>query len=327
MRAKGTTNIMTLTLSGLALFGAVVVGSTFDEKVVRRTTPLQWGLYQILWSREYNKQLEQELAKFASKPDYVMFYRDLQRLFPKSPVDCIAKQGATAIVALELWSWHGKKQGSYLPDINRGAYDDFFRRWAQDAKTDGRRILLRFGFEFNGNWFTWSGNPEAYVKAWRRAHDIFRRVGAANVEWVWSPNVVSAPDTDENNMHRYYPGDAYVDWVGVDGYNFGDNHDQWHRWQSFAEVYDEVLADLARRYPDKPIIISEFGCPPGKPGQRERWIRDAHERLQFHPRVRAAIWFNYDKRREREPDWRIDVTPESLKAFNETFAAPRKSDR
>ncbi len=122
-------------------------------------------------------------------------------------------------------------------------------------------------------------------------------------------------------MHRYYPGDEFVDWIGVDGYNFGEHHDEWHKWQSFHEVFDSVLNSLAMRYPGKPIMLTEFGCAPGKPGQREQWIREAFESVQRHPQVRAAVWFNYDKRREGEPNFRIDVTPGSLRAFNQTFAA------
>jgi hypothetical protein len=70
------------------------------------------------------------------------------------------------------------------------------------------------------------------------------------------------------------------------------------------------------------MMITEFGCAPGAPGQRDRWIRDAYETLRGIPKVQAVIWFNYDKRREGEPDWRIDATAASLAAFNATFAAP-----
>ena len=295
------------------------------ERFVRHM-PLQWGLYQILWSRAFCDQLETELGKFASKPDYVMFYRDLGRPFSKFPIDCIAKHGATTMVSLELWLWHGGRDASYLSAISRGEYDDFFRQWARDAKTAGRRVLLRFGFEFNGDWFTWSGNPEAYVAAWRHVHGLFGEAGAGNVEWVWAPNVTSSPDVPTNSMHRYYPGDAYVDWIGVDGYNFGNRHDEWHRWKTFDEIFDPVLDDFENRYAEKPVIITEFGCAPGKPDRRAQWIRAAHENLSRRPQVKAAIWFNYDKRREHEPNWRIDATPDSLDAFNNTFAAPRRSE-
>ncbi len=284
---------------------------------------LQWGRYQILWRpHAYGQQIAEESAHFTRKPDYIMFYRDLGRDFPKIPIDAVRANGATPVVSLELWSWHDKQHISYLTLINAGKYDEFLRQWANDAKSDGHRILFRFGFEFNGDWFSWSLKPDAYVKAWRRAHRIFQEVGAANVEWVWAPNVISCPNTDDNNMHLYYPGDGFVDWVGVDGYNFGEHHDQWHHWQSFDDVFSHTLKQFASRYPSKPIILAEFGCAPGKANQRSDWIRDAFDKISHNAQIKAAIWFNLDKRREGEPNWRIGVTPGSLQAFNETFAAP-----
>ncbi len=306
----------------LMFFGASSHSSTPPAR-----RPIQWGLYQILWRpRAYAQQIKDESAHFASKPHYIMFYRDLGRVYPKGPIDAIRSQNATAIVSLELWSWHGKRKTSYLPLIIEGNYDDFFRQWATDAKSHGQRILFRFGFEFNGDWFSWSLKPQDYVKAWKRVHHIFQDVGATKVEWVWSPNVVSCPNTDDNNMHLYYPGNEFVDWVGVDGYNFGEHHDQWHQWQSFDEVFGDTLKQFSDRYPSKPIILSEFGCAPGKPKQRSDWIHDAFDKINRNAQIKAAIWFNLDKRREGEPNWRIDVWPESLQAFNKTFAAPLSSD-
>lgn len=307
----------------LALPAGLILSA--GEDGATRQDRLQWGVYQILWSRSYGQHIAKEIARFASKPDYVMFYRDLGRPFPQRAVDAIHKTGATPMVSLELWTWHGDRKQAHLPAIVRGEYDDFLRTWAASARKDGRRILLRFGFEFNGDWFTWSHDPEGYVAAWRRAHAIFRAQKADNVEWVWSPNVVSCPDTSKNDMHRYYPGNEHVDWLSLDGYNFGDHHDKWHRWQSFADVFDKPLRGLERRYPSKRIIISEFGSAPGKGDQRATWIREAHQALMKRPRVKAVIWFNYDKRRENEPNWRIDVTPQSLQAFNESFAKPHRA--
>ena len=135
-------------------------------------------------------------------------------------------------------------------------------------------------------------------------------------------NIQRCPDKPGNNMHLYYPGDDYVDWVGVDGYNFGEHHDQWHHWQTFEEIYRDLLKSFAIKYPAKPLMIAEFGSAPGKGHQRSTWIREAFQTIQQYPQIKAAVWFNLDKRREGEPDWRIDVTPESLQAFNETFAKP-----
>ncbi len=288
---------------------------------------LEWGLYQILWNpARYEALLRREIARFASPPDYVMFYRDLGRPYPRTAIDAIRRIGATPIVSLELWQWHAPR-GDYLKRINAGAFDAYFRGWARDARRDGRRVLLRFGFEFNGDWFTWGGDPQGFIRAWRRARRIFREVGADNVEWVWSPNVVSVPDTPANAMHRYWPGAEWVDWIGLDGYNFGPNHDRWHRWESFEEVFGKPLRELIARHPDKPIMIAEFGCAPGEPQRRARWIRQAYAALRRFPQVRAAVWYNYDKRREGEPNWRIDADAASLRAFNETFARSGRARR
>ncbi|MCP4251359.1 MAG: endoglucanase [bacterium] len=288
----------------------------------KRTSPPDWGLYQIYWKpKRYAPELARETARFATAPDYVMFYRDLGRPFPQAPIEAIRAAGATPIVSLELWRWHGRGH-SYLPDVVAGKYDAFFEAWAAEAKRDGGRVLLRFGFEFNGDWFTWSGDPPAFVAAWRRIHAIFARVGADRVEWVWCPNITSVPDKPENRMHLYYPGDEHVDWVGLDGYNWGANHDRWHTWQSFEAIHHEVLDDLAQRYPGKPIMICETGSVQASPGRKAGWIRDAFAALEHHPRVQAVVWFHFDKRREGEPNWRIDTSPEALQAFNATFAAP-----
>lgn len=290
---------------------------------------IRWGVYQIYWgAQRFEHFLDLAIDKFATSPDYVMFYRDLGRPFPADGVDVIRKRGAIPSISMELWHWGHRTEGRtptrYLQKINEGEFDEYFESWARDAKAEGGPVLLRFGFEFNGDWFSWSGDPEAYVKAWRRAHDIFQRIGADNVQWVWAPNVTSVPDSPGNNMHLYYPGDKYVDWVAVDGYNWGDHHDEWHTWQSCQEIFEPVLAEFDRRYPSRPVMIAEFGCVEDTPGRKGQWMKDALAWLTNKTRVSAVIWFNLDKRREGEHDWRIDSTEESLNAFNESFAAKRE---
>ena len=320
--------LLPLTVGMVVWFNQVDVAPTASldpdsaAPVAEREEPLDWGVYQIYWGRNYDRILRDEIEQFASRPRYVMFYRDLERPFPTHGIDAIHNIGATPMISLELWTWGDRSGTSYLAAINAGKYDAYFRKWAEAAKADSRRVLLRFGFEMNGEWFSWSQDPKAFIVTWRRAHTIFQKVGASNVEWTWSPNVVSIPRGDDNDMHLYYPGAAYVDWVSLDGYNFGDHHSEWHRWQSFAEIYDAPIEALLHRYPTKPIIISEFGSAPGKPGQRDEWIRAAYRRMTEIPQIKGAIWFNLDKRREGEPNWRIDESAESLKAFNETFARP-----
>lgn len=287
----------------------------------KRTEPLKWGYYFLNWRRQFARDLTNDIKRFASPPDYVMYYTDLKIPYRRDRNDAIRALGAVPVLSLELTRWHRGADG-YLEAIIAGDYDTFFRDWATAAKADGKRVLLRFGFEFNGDWFNWGGKPKRFIAAWRHTHAIFRDVGADNVEWVWSPNIVSIPRDAKNSMHHYYPGDAFVDCVGVDGYNFGDHHDEWHKWESFETVYREFLTKDIRRYPDKPIIITEFGCAPGDGDQRAQWFRDAYAYLQRFPRVKGVIVFEIDKRSEGEPNWRLRHDDGSLSAFNETFAAP-----
>lgn len=289
--------------------------------------PLQWGLYQILSHRQdYGAHLARVVDQLGATPDYVMFYRDLPRLvYPAQAVEAIRAGGSVPIVSLELWRW-GDHETEYLPGLIAGDHDEALQAWARAAKADGQRILLRFGFEMNGDWFTWGGDPARFVEAWRRAHALFVDAGAANVEWVWAPNVVSTPETADNAMHHYYPGDDVVDWVALDGYNFGDEHDEWHHFEPFAEIFEGALDEFVERYPDKPVMIAETASAPGEPGAKAHWIREAHAWLATRPEVTALIWFNIDKTREGEHDWRLDSDAEVLRAFRETFASSRDED-
>src|SRR4029078_8442886 len=137
-------------------------------------------------------------------------------------------------------SWDSSKgatQANFqLADVYNGTYDSYIREWATDAKACGHPYFLRFDHEMNGNWqFPWSeqinGNkPGEYIKAWRHVHDIFTSLGATNATWVWCPNVTGTSTTARSAR---YPGDSYVDWACLDGYNSAG--DAGNQWQSFAQ--------------------------------------------------------------------------------------------
>lgn len=279
-----------------------------------------YGFYFIDYRPEHiERQLENLSVGLSSPPRYILFYRDLDRGFWTSLCRMIRDRGAVPVVSLELWRW-GPRTGNHLPEIAAGQWDGQFRAWARGARDFGSPVLLRFGFEMNGDWFSWGGQPEMFIQAWRRVHGIFQEEGATNVEWVFSPNCVSVPNKPENAIPKYWPGDEYVDWLGVDGYNFGDHHDEWHRWQSFHDIFDPVLDLYAKERPELPVLIAEFGCAPGRPGQKVDWIRDAGRLLEQRPQVIGAIWFNFDKRREGEPNWTLTSEPGGLEAFDQGFA-------
>lgn len=247
----------------------------------------------------------------------------------------VASTGATNYIALDL-GWTGAPTGGVLDAIIAGNADARIAAVAQGLKSVGGTVMVEPGWEMNGNWsYAWQGvlngsnaaAPAKYAAAWRHVVDIFRAQGATNVRWVFNPNVgnpVTHTATGAGNWNfyaNYYPGDAYVDYVGAHGFNapavWGGS------WQDFATmtdgaVADHMLSDLAARYPAKPIIIGEFATAEGTAGQKAQWIADAYRLMRANPHVIGAIWFNMQK----EADWRVDSSPASLQAFQAAMATP-----
>jgi hypothetical protein len=184
-----------------------------------------------------------------------------------------------------------------LSDIINGACDNYIRGFAQALKARPERFLIRFAHEMNLAESPWwpansGGTPAIFVQMWRHVHDVFSSQNVPNVEWVWSPNYESTPaDQVNNGRNSYYPGDDYVDWVAVDGYNWGGSN-----WATFNDVFDSaefryVLKDFACRYP-KPQIIAETGSVEGGSSGKSQWILDAYQSLKRFPFIRSIVWFN-----------------------------------
>ncbi|MBI3243855.1 MAG: hypothetical protein HYZ49_16350 [Chloroflexi bacterium] len=219
------------------------------------------------------------------------------------------------------------RRGS-LDDLLAGQRDDRLRAWARAIRELGSPVFFRFAHEMNGDWSPWSGakngggglggfgdpalpdGPERYIAAYRHVYNLFADEGALNVSWVWSPNVLHGVPTDSWNWpDNYYPGDDYVDWVGMDGYNWGTAHPA-TSWQSFDEVFADSYTGWAAAH-DKPVMIAEFASTE-MGGHKAQWIADAQNSLASkYPLVRAVTWFNLDK----ETDWRINSSPETQAAY------------
>jgi beta-mannanase len=255
-------------------------------------------------------------------PATVMWFQDWAQdgAFKTYRMDITASRGATPMVTWEPWDYAAGasvSQPAYsLRTIAAGDHDAYVRRWARDARAWGKPFYLRFAHEMNGEWTSWSpgvnGNTSAqYVAAWRRVHEIFRQEGATNARWVWCP-ASSRPFGAE-----LYPGDAYVDWVCLDGYNWGTSR-SWSSWRSFSAVFGPSY-DKLTTMTNKPVMIGETASAE-QGGDKGEWIRRGllEEVPGRFPRVRAVLWFDKDK----ETDWRVNSSPASLAAFKEVAASP-----
>ncbi|MDQ6832337.1 MAG: beta-mannanase [Chloroflexota bacterium] len=278
-------------------------------------SPGAWGTADI----------DQFTGLVGSSPAIIMWYQDWAHLdmrdFDLDRMNAVVQRGAVPVITWEPWDDTGNEtQPAYaLSRIVDGTYDFYIRGWAHAAATWRNRLYLRFAHEMNADWYPWSsgvnGNTSAqYIAAWRHVWDIFHQEGATNVRWIWSPNVEVPGSTPYAEV---YPGDTYVDWIGLDGYNWGTSQ-AWSRWMDFTAIFGVSYEDI-EQLTNKPIMIAETACADSG-GDKAAWIlhgllTDVPTRF---PRIRAVVWFDIEK----ETDWRIDSSPSSLAAFSRVAASP-----
>jgi beta-mannanase len=218
-----------------------------------------------------------------------------------------------------------------LDDVLEHRHDAYIDAFAAAAADCRGPILIRFLHEFNGNWHPWggfkngsaAGGPERVKAVWKYVVDRFRAAGATNVLWLWCPHGPTAdvPTDAWNDMDNYYPGDDYVDWFGMDGYNWYPR-DAWggerpyHDFDAIFKVVYDRLVTLA----DKPIAISEIAAGEFTYGQTTKadWIIDTFTRMKAYPAVKLYSWFNINK----ELDWRVNSSPRALAAFRSMMTSP-----
>jgi len=199
-----------------------------------------------------------------------------------------------------------------LDDIIAGDYDALIAERAADAKRLAKPFFLDWGAEMNGDWSPWGGaqngqSADKYVQAYRHIHDLFVKGGATNVVWLWCPNVTDEPAQSWNAALNYYPGDTYVDWTCVDGYNWGSTNGG--AWQSFEQVFERIYPKLAGK--NKPIMIGEMASTE-LGGDKAQWIDGVIPSLKAKfPSIRGVVWFDIDK----ETDWRISSSSGAEQAF------------
>ncbi len=233
------------------------------------------------------------------------------KTFDQAPIYYPQLDGAREHGAIPMVTWEPQTSSEERIDLSKvagGGYDGYISDAARTAAAWGHPMMIRFGQEMNGSWYPWSpasGNSaRSFVNAWRHIVRVFRREGAGNVDWVWTPYVET-----ENNLpfKRFYPGDRYVDWAGVDGYNWGGKFE----WKSFSELFATSYHKLLR-LTTRPLMIGEVGC--GEVGgNKARWLRlMLHRDVPSMPHFRAVAWFDQI---DEKGDLRVDTSHAALSSF------------
>ena len=182
-----------------------------------------------------------------------------------------------------------------LKDISNGQFDEELQDEFKNIKAHDGPVFLRFAHEMNGNWYPWSGysngnSPEDYVVAWKHVVNLSRDAGADNIKWVWSPNAINY--LEQNSIDRLYPGDDYVDYVGMVGYLIEE-------LDTFDKRFGTTVTEI-REFTELPIIITETGIIDSAENRSDlacQFIND----LRASKDIFAFIWFDKNARE----DWRI----------------------
>jgi hypothetical protein len=264
------------------------------------------------------KKFEKMVGK---KPAMVMWYQDWAQNFPWEAAKKAVDYGATPHIVWEPWYWsdHSRVQ---LKDIIDGKWDTYIRTWAREIKNFRHPVFLRVAHEFNIEGYPWGvvnneQDPEIYIKTYRHIVDIFKKEKVKNVKWVWCFMNYSHPDEKWNDWVEAYPGDDYVDWIGIDGYNWGTTQ-SWSDWQAFSILFRDQVRRSKKLWPDKPIMIAEFSSAE-KGGDKAAWIKEIPGYLRSSMRdIDLIVWFDIKK----EADWRIKSSKDSLAAFKGIMEDP-----
>jgi len=252
-----------------------------------------------------------------------------------------------------------KKEKHYtLERINNGCFDEQLRAWGEGARAFGTPLIVEWGTEVNGNWFHWNGEwnntgdsnigPTQFRRAFRRIVRMIRdEAGARNITWVFHASSAGEPDYRQNPWNQicnYYPGDEYVDWIGLSVYG-AQKPETGQSCLSFCSLMDKALKELGDLKDRKPLFILEFGATGGLTNSSQNqgdclpkqcvateWAKDALSRLLGNqwPEVRGFSWWNETWRdqgdfykKTYESDMRVQCVPGLREVFQNLLNSPR----
>ena len=256
------------------------------------------------------------------------------RRFPMTTSRWIRDEGAIPFIRLMLRNdgYPGRDPEYALWRINAGQFDDDLQRWGQGVARVGSPVIVEWGTEMNGDWFGWNARwngqnrgAQKFRRAYRHiVEQVERGAGAAasNITWAWHVNADSQPDTPWNQIERYYPGDEWVDWVGLSSYGALTPADRVQDWTPFREALDDVVPRLTALAPDKPVFVFEFGMTDGTvDGDAAAFADGALGDLLDGrwPEVRGFSWWNETWPNDDDPDHDTDMRVQTVPGLADVF--------
>ena len=298
------------------------------ERYFGDSAHLHWGIFENSAPADFT-----ELKKIEAKLDFtfpfLLYYTGVQEYKDKHPnlelaLNNAKKEGRILELTLQTVAQSPGK-GNMVYDILDGKYDTYLKNYANAVADSGAPILFRLGNEMNGDWCVYSSHhtskdTDIFKAFYRYVYQIFQDAGADNVIWVWNPNAKAFPEFKWNDELCYYPGDEYVDVIGMTSYNTGTYYES-EKWMEFDEMYDSLYGKYAAQY-EKPLMITEFSSS-SVGGSKEDWVTNMFRNISKYDRIKVAVWWDgcdWDADGNVARSYFIDETDALVQIFRENLA-------
>jgi len=228
------------------------------------------------------------------RPNVVVYYSGWNEPFQVGFAKTVANDGALLLVQIN-------PTRTSVAAIAAGRYDGYLSAYAKSIRSYHHPVILSFGHEMNGFWYSWGyrhTSPAVFVAAWRHIVNLFRAEKTRNVTWLWTINTIHKK-TGVPSPGPWWPGNSYVNWVGIDGYFTNSS-------AVFASVFGPTIV-YVRTLTDHPILITETSATPA--ASQPTKIADLFAGLNLY-RLLGFVWFDsIDK-----VDWRL-TSPAAIAAL------------
>ncbi len=294
---------------------------------------LTWGIFEKGAPLDFStlSRMEQRLQfQFPILLYYTGFMNDKDK-HPnlKRALTNAEKEGRLLELTLQTLPQENQ-EGNMVYDVLNGKYDNFLKNYVKDIKEYGKPVLFRVGNEMNGDWCVYSAyhtskDTEVYKAFYRYLYSLFQEAGATNVIWVWNPNGKSFPDFQWNHQLCYFPGNEYVDVVGMTMYNTGTYYEG-ETWLEFSELYDGLYEDYLQKF-KLPLMITEFSSS-SVGGDKEEWVETMFEHIKNYEELKVAIWWSncdLDASGNVSRPYFLDETEELVDIFKTNLKEYRKT--
>jgi len=268
-----------------------------------------------------------KLVQLEQKMDYnfpvILLYNSFSLPFKTDYMNKAKDLGKVVEYTLYTTDIVNGKEKDITLDILEGKYDDYLFDLAQNFNEYDFPVLFRLNNEMNGEWVLYSSHKvgrdtDLFIASWRYIYDKFKEQGVDNLIYVWNPNELSFPNFSYNNYLCYYPGNEYVDIVGLTAYNTG-NYYNGEKWRSFSEAYDHFYYDYAARF-RQPMMITEFSCASAG-GNKSLWHENMFSVIGNYERIKLAVLWNgqdYDTSKPEKTisrNYRIDLEEQVINSI------------